>query len=525
MKKVNPQSTTSVNSIVIAGGGTAGWLTAAIIAAENDVINNPNLEVTLVESPEVHILGVGEGTWPTMRDTLRRIGVDEREFLLECNVSFKQGTCFNNWRNNEPDDTYYHPFDLPVGFFEADVTAWWQQRASQIPFASLFSTQVDLCRQSKAPKQLKTPPFAAVANYGYHLDASKFADFLKRHCIEKLGIIHVLEHIEQVETDQNNFIRGLRGKQQYISGQLFIDCTGFAAKLIGEHYKSDLHRVDDILKNNTALAAQASYLRSDAPIASTTLSTAQPHGWIWDIGLPTRKGVGYVHSAEHCDINQAADTLLRYLNNDKTTESVSSDQLREIRFTPGYRKQSWVKNCVAIGTSAGFLEPLEASALVMIELAARHVANQLPATMSTIEAASRHYNHTFEAKWQRIIDFLKLHYVLSKREDSDYWRDMRDMSTASSQLYDWLMQWQQRPVSQYDFMYSDEIFPMASYQYILCGMGFASGAVPHLASHENEKIAHFLKTNERRKKQQNDGLLSNRAYIDALKISASQTVR
>lgn len=522
MMNTNEQAATPVSSIVIAGGGAAGWLTAAIIAAEHNVASNPALSVTLVESPDVRILGVGEGTWPTMRDTLRRIGIDERTFLLACDASFKQGTCFHNWRNNTAGDTYFHPFELPTGFFETNISAWWQKHSPDAAFADLFSTQVMLCQNNKAPKQPQTPPYAAVANYGYHLDANKFAGLLKQHCIEQLGVTHVIEHIEQVETDETNHITALIGKEQRIGGQLFVDCTGFAARLIGQHYGVALTPVDDVLKNNTALAVQAPYVSDDVPIASATLSSAQKHGWIWDIGLPHRKGVGYVHSSDYCDSDEAADTLLHYLNADEKTEAVKADNIREIRFTPGYRQQTWVKNCVAVGTSAGFLEPLEASALVMIELAAGHIARQLPATLHAMDATSRHYNRAFYAKWQRIIDFLKLHYVLSQRDDSDYWRAMRDMSGASAQLNDWLVQWRQRPLSHHDFMYNDEIFPLASYQYILYGMGFTGDFNPHLTSEAVKQTEHFLKINEQRKQQQRTGLPENRAFIRALRATGSQ---
>ena len=525
MKNTHEQAATAVNSIVIAGGGAAGWLTAAVIAAQHNVANNPDLSITLVESPDVRILGVGEGTWPTMRDTLRRIGISEREFLLTCDASFKQGTCFHNWRNDQPGDTYYHPFELPSGFFETNIAAWWQLHKPDAPFAELFSTQVQLCQHNKAPKQPQTPSYAAVANYGYHLDANKFAELLKRHCTEKLGVHHVVEHIEQVETDEANNIKALIGKKQRIDGQLFVDCTGFAARLIGQHYGVALTKVDDVLKNNTALAVQAPYVSDEVPIASATLSSAQKHGWIWDIGLPHRKGVGYVHSAEYCDSDQAAETLLSYLNADNKTQAVSAGDIREIRFTPGYRQQTWVKNCVAVGTSAGFLEPLEASALVMIELAAAHIAQQLPARLSAMDAVSRHYNRTFYAKWQRIIDFLKLHYVLSQRDDSEYWRAMRDLSGASEQLNDWLIQWRQRPLSLHDFMYSDEIFPLASYQYILYGMGFVGDFNARLTPEAVQKTEHFLKINEQRKQQQLAGLPENRAFIRALRVAEFQTAR
>lgn len=513
----------SVNSVVIAGGGTAGWLCAAIIAARKNPSGELTVPVTLVESPDVKILGVGEGTWPTMRDTLRRIGVDETEFLLDCDASFKQGTCFKNWRNNQTDDIYYHPFELPLGFLETDIDAWWHLSSHSQSYADLFTTQVELCKQFKAPKQAQTPSYAAVANYGYHLDANKFAEFLKKHCVNKLNVKHVVEHIENVERDNNGYITALSGKDHRIEGDLFIDCTGFSATLIGKHLGSEFTSADQSLLNNQAIAVQARYKSELEPIASCTLSTAQKHGWIWDIGLPSRKGIGYVHSADHCDFQQAADTLEHYLKMDKSVESVDSSQFREIRFRPSYRKNSWVKNCVAIGTSAGFLEPLEASALVMTELAAHQVAEQAFVDFRAMEATAQAYNSSFEIKWKRIIDFLKLHYALSERNDSDYWRNMRNEGSFSPQLKDWLLQWQQRGVSQYDFVFSNEIFPMASYQYILNGMGFHPQRKSRVDDVQDSSISRLLQRNMQRKKQHITGLPSNREYLNGLFSSVAKS--
>ncbi|MEW9799264.1 tryptophan halogenase family protein [Alteromonas sp. CYL-A6] len=512
-------SSKPIKSIVIAGGGAAGWLTAGVLAARYHNKEASAVSITLVESPDVKILGVGEGTWPTMRDTLRKIGIDEETFIQRCDASFKQGTCFHQWRTGQPGDTYYHPFELPAGFLDADIGAWWLDHTPDAAFGDLFSAQPALCEHALAPKQPQTPPYAAVANYGYHLDANKFADLLKAHCISNLGVRHVVTHITALDTDSDNHITALLSDSARIEGELFIDCTGFAARLIGEHYGIPLTEVGDVLKNNTALAVQAPYVDEQVPIASATLSTAQECGWVWDIGLPHRKGVGYVYSDEFCTPEQAADELKAYLAKDPKIQSVSEDKFRTIRFTPGYRETTWVKNCVAVGTSAGFFEPLEASALVMIELAAKHIASQLPADMSALPAVARHYNRAFSAKWQRIIDFLKLHYVLSERRDSEYWRAMTSPDSMSEQLHDWLVQWRQRPASIEDFMYSDELFPLASYMYILYGMGLAPERGNRAAA-SSPSVEHYLRQNQQRKQQYLAGLPTNRALIHAIRQRA-----
>lgn len=502
----------SVNSIIVLGGGTAGWLTAAVIAAEHDIAKRQDLTVTVVESPQVKTLGVGEGTWPTMRDTLRRIGISETEFLIRCDASFKQGTCFKQWTGTGGDDIYYHPFDLPTGFFESDLALWWAAEKPDADFADMFSAQPALCAAGKAPRQLQTPAYAAVANYGYHLDANKFSDMLREHCVDVLGVKHISAHVQDIQYDKDNYLTALRTEAGDIRGDLFVDCSGFAARLIGQHYGSVFNSVSDVLKNDTAMAVQAPYADTECDIASATVSTAHKNGWIWDIALPHRKGVGCVYSSEFCSDDEATETLLSYLKNDPVTAPVNADAIRKISFTPGYRETPWIKNCVAVGTSAGFFEPLEASALVMTELAALHIARQLPRSKHELAPVSRQFNRSFATKWQRIIDFLKLHYVLSVRTDSDYWQAMANTDSASDQLQDWLYMWQHRPINQHDFLYQDEVFPQASYLYILNGMGFAQSA-PY---HHNNDTNRFIQQNEKRKQQLLAGLPSNRDYLNAL---------
>jgi 2-polyprenyl-6-methoxyphenol hydroxylase-like FAD-dependent oxidoreductase len=167
-----------VKRLVIIGGGSAGWLTAGVIAAEHRAKEGAGLEVTLLESPDIAPIGVGEGTWPTMRDTLRKIGVSEADFLRNCDASFKQGSKFDRWVSGREHDYYFHPFVLPQGYLETNLVAGWMKRHGTTPFADLVSFQPHLCAQGKAPKQAITPEYAAVANYAYHLDAGKFGTFL-----------------------------------------------------------------------------------------------------------------------------------------------------------------------------------------------------------------------------------------------------------------------------------------------------------------------------------------------------------
>ena len=467
-----------VRQVVVLGGGSAGWLVAGLLAAEHR-----GLRITLIESSDVPGIGVGEGTWPSMRDTLRRIGLSEPEFIRRCQVSFKQGSRFDSWARGVPGsegDRYNHPFMLPVGYGDADLVQAWLATQGQRPFADVVSPSVQVCEAGRAPKQVQTPEFAAVANYAYHFDAGLFGQMLREHAVDKLGVHHVIDHVDAVlshETGANvGDIAALQTREHGdLKADLFIDCSGLASRLIGQHFGVPLKSERDVLFNDAAMPVQVPHATADAPLASCTIATAWAKGWIWDIGLPTRRGVGVVYSRAHASDDEAHAALQTYL--DATGAPAERPTPRSIRFDPGYREQFWVRNCVAIGLASGFIEPLEASALALVELSAQRLCDELPMTRTTMDAVARRFNDDFSYRWARVIDFLKLHYALSSRDDSDYWRAHRDPATWPERLRELLPMWQLRAPARHDFGRIDEVFPSASYQYVLYGMGFRPDAV------------------------------------------------
>jgi tryptophan 7-halogenase len=462
-------SNTLLKHVVVVGGGSAGWLTAAVLAAAHGP--STGLKVTLLESPDIGPIGVGEGTWPTMRDTLRSVGLSETELFRSCDASFKQGSRFNGWVDGSTTDHYFHPFVLPQGYTEANLAAAWLQRHADVPFADLVSYQPHLCAQGLAPKQTTTPEFAAVANYGYHFDAGKFGQLLQRHCTEGLGVVHVLDHVVAVQSAENGDIAALQTQHQgAIAADLFVDCTGLACLLLGQHYGVPLARQQQVLFNDSALAVQVPYTQADSPVASQTIATAQAHGWVWDIGLPTRRGVGHVYSSAHTSADAVEQALRQYIMATGGPKDMASP--RKLQFEPGYRQKFWHRNCVAIGLSAGFVEPLEASALALVELSAALLADDMPATREAMDIVAQRFNTTFSYRWERVIDFLKLHYALTQRRDTGYWRDHAAPETWPERLRDLLLLWRHRPPSRRDFDRAEELFPSASYQYVLFGMGF-----------------------------------------------------
>ncbi|RYG05523.1 MAG: tryptophan halogenase, partial [Chitinophagaceae bacterium] len=365
-------------------------------------------------------------------------------------------------------DFYYHPLMLPQGFNKVDLAPYWQHTNSGNSFSDSVCFQERICENNLAPKLITTPEFASVANYAYHLNAGKFADFLKNHCVKKLGVTHILADVTQVNAAENGDIKSVTTAQNGdIFGDLFIDCTGFSSLLLGKHFEIPFVDRSDVLFIDTAIAVQVPYESEDAPIASHTISTAQEAGWIWDIGLVQRRGIGYVYSSNHTSHDNAEKVLRDYVG-----PAIDNLSVRKIPITSGHRKLFWKNNCVAVGLSAGFLEPLEASAIVLVELSAEMIAEQLPACRDVMDITAKRFNETFLYRWDRIIDFLKLHYILSKRTDNSFWTDNRNPDTIPESLQDLMKLWRYRSPGNSDFTSNNEVFPAASYQYVLYGMGF-----------------------------------------------------
>lgn len=459
--------TDQITRVVIVGGGSAGWLAAGIIAAASPA----HVQITLIESPDVAPIGVGEGTWPTMRSTLDTIGVSETDFFRECDASFKQGSKFSRWTSLSKEDDYYHPFTPPAKYHEINLAPFWLPFKEKISFANAVCPQAAICDIGYAPKQITSPEFGTVLNYGYHLDAGKFAPFLHKHCVEKLGVNYISANVTAINSYENGDIKSVTtNTQDEIVGDLFVDCTGLSSMLLGKHYDVPFISQQDILFNDSALAVQIPYAEGADAIASHTLSTAQTNGWIWDIGLQSRRGIGHVFSSRYTTDELAERELRNYIAptvGEKMAEELS---VRKISFNPGHRKTFWHKNCAAIGLAAGFIEPLEATALVLIELSAKMIAEQFPVNRSAMDVVAKRFNNTLSHHWEQIIDFLKLHYVLTKRTDTEYWRDNCLPSTSSDRLQELLALWRVQSPWLYDEMLREEMFPSASYQYIYYGM-------------------------------------------------------
>ncbi|MCG9696002.1 tryptophan halogenase family protein [Shewanella sp. Isolate11] len=465
----------AVTNIIVVGGGTAGWITACHLA-KKWVTSEGQYQVTLVESPNIPTIGVGEGTVPMMRETLKYFGIREDEFIRHCDVTFKQSVKFIDWNTPNSGDYYHHLFDYPA--FKGISDSWLKQACeTRRPFSDLVSVQGQLADAGFGPRSMANPQFIGQMNYAYHLDAAKFTQMLTRFGIDKLGVKHQLAEVVDVITDDEGKILNLITDQAEICGDLYVDCTGFSARLIGQACQVPFVDKSNVLFVDTALVAQVPYAQTNTPIPCFTQSTAKEAGWIWDIGLTQRRGVGYVYSSRYSSDEQAETVLREYLGS-----SAEGIRFRKVPMKVGYRAQSWHRNCVAIGLSSGFVEPLEATGLLIFDVTARMLAESLPANEAIMDTVAKRYNQRVQHAWNKVIDFIKLHYVVAKRDDSEFWRDNRKPETIPESLQQSLALWQYHQPSAYDFASTLEVFNLENYLYVLYGSDFETESCTSLSA-------------------------------------------
>ncbi|MHB8530492.1 MAG: tryptophan halogenase family protein [Caulobacteraceae bacterium] len=487
----------TIERVLVVGGGTAGWMTAAFLARRLGAGRPGGIRVSLVESAEIGVIGVGEGSFASVKLAFTALGVDEAWFLKEASATFKQGNKFVGWAE-APDSArhpfYYHPFSAPTRARSGlDLLPYWLLGAAgAAPFDVAMGSQRAVCEARRAPKKITERPYWGAEEYAYHFDATKLAKVLAK-VGQDLGVEQLIGTVRGVEMSEAGGVAAVTTAEHgRIEADFFVDCTGFAARLIGSALASPFRSVGDVLFQDRAMALQVPYPDPAGPLASSTISTAQEAGWTWDISLENRRGVGYVYSSRHTDDASAEAVLRSYLG-------AAADGLspRKLAFEVGWRDRQWIANCAAIGLSGGFLEPLESTGIMMIGAAADMLSEIFPRSHEDLEPTARLFNTAMTQRYERAVDFLKLHYCLSRRTDSGFWTDHAHPASWTDYLREKIPLWRRRPPSRHDLPTAQESFPLQSYHYVLYGMGFRTelsgraGAFPHLplARQEFDRIA------------------------------------
>jgi tryptophan 7-halogenase len=409
-----------IKHIVIAGGGTAGWMAAA--ALSNAV--GPQVAITLIESEEIMPVGVGEATIPPFCAFLRMLGVDEDEFVRATGATFKLGIEFVNW--GAVGERYIHPF----GKYGYDIDGigfhhYWLKMREQGDQRSLedYAFQAAAARAGKfmRPVDIERSPLASIA-YAYHFDAGLVARFFRSYA-EQRGVKRIEATIIDVAQDaETGFIRSVSlNNGQEVAGDFFIDCSGFRGLLIEGTLKAGYDDWTDLLPCDRAVAVPCE--GSDAPIPYTR-ATAHSAGWQWRIPLQHRIGNGHVYCSAHISDDEATAQLLGNLDGKPLADP------RYLRFTTGRRKKSWVKNCLALGLAAGFMEPLESTSIHLIHSGLLRLLAYFPGA-DFDQTVIDQYNQETEREYLYIRDFLVLHYNATQRDDSAFWRACRALKEPS----------------------------------------------------------------------------------------------
>ena len=400
--------------IVIAGGGTAGWLAAAILTRQLGALAS----VTLIESDEIGTVGVGESTIPTVRAFHALIGLDEREFMAETGASFKLGISFENWGGSG--DRYIHSFgDVGKSTWMGDFQHFWLEARAQ-GFGGPIGAYC-LEHEAAAAKRFATGPDATI-NYAYHFDAGRYARYLRRQC-EANGLTRIEGRIVQVERDgeSGDISAIVLADDTRVEGDLFFDCTGFRALLIGETLGVGYEDWTHWLPTDRALAVQT---QSTEPAVPYTRAIAHDAGWRWKIPLQHRVGNGLVYASEHLSDDAARARLLKAIDGEPLTEP------RLIRFQTGRRKEAWHRNCIGLSLAGGFVEPLESTSIHLIMIALIRFLQLFPGGRPS-EAAVARFNEQARREIEGVRDFIVLHYHLNER-DEPFWRARREMAIPDS---------------------------------------------------------------------------------------------
>jgi len=485
-----------IKSITIVGGGTAGWLTALLLQSyfARTATGEAGKTITLIESPNIPTVGVGEATVPGMPRTLRTAGLSEQEFFKTCNASFKLGVLFANWNVDQAGKQidYVNPFAGP-GVIDGIEQAYYylQYGADGQDFTQVFCPQTDLARAFKGPRPLGEKPYTMKVGHAYHLDAGKFANLARDICVAR-GVRHIREDVVHVEQDERGYVSALQLDQ---SGrhevELVIDCTGFRGVIINEVMNEPFISYSKYLANDRALAVQIPH-PDPTKIPSMTRSYALGAGWSWRVPLFNRIGTGYVYSSAHRTDEEARDEFVAHLG-----DTWNGVEPRVIPMRVGRNENAWVKNVVAVGLSGGFIEPLESTAIHMIDTAVRWLATYFPDS-DYPEPLRRHYNKLVGSLYDEVRDFICLHYALGNRTDSQYWIDARTELEIPDSLAENLEVWQHALPGAYDLKF-DSLFSYGTYQAVLLGKrvydtGFAApGFMKNLHLRQDLWQAHLKK--------------------------------
>jgi hypothetical protein len=452
-----------VRSVVIVGGGTAGWMTALILARS---LIERGVTITLLESPVVGIIGVGEGSTPWLRGFFDSLGIEESEWMPACHATYKCGIAFEGWSTRPGFERYFHPFasmldNLTMKQFVHNVEAR-LNGAKLYAHPDRFFIAARLAAERRAPKARESFPFDIW--HGYHFDAVLLGEFLHQKALER-GVRYQSCHVTHANLDRDGAITSVSTREgETIAADLFVDCSGFAGLLIDKALHTPYVSYANNLFNDAAVAMPSPI---DGAIPCETVSTAMKHGWAWKIPLTSRYGNGYVYSSRFCSAEEAESELRQHLG------LLEADvPVRHLKMKIGRVTQHWNKNCLAVGLAQGFIEPLEATALLFIQQTAATFVEFLEQGDLSEEAHER-FNQRVNEHFEGTRDYIVTHYKTNTRKDTEYWRENAanlNLSDSLKQLYSvWMAGKSIAPAVGQQVL--GKGYPVFSWYSIMAGMG------------------------------------------------------
>ncbi|GAB5454963.1 MAG: tryptophan 7-halogenase [Henriciella sp.] len=469
----------AVRNIVIVGGGSAGWMTAAALSS---MLPSNAVNITLIESEQIGTVGVGEATIPDVINFNAMLGIPEQDFLKATNGTFKLGIEFRNW--GQIGDSYFHPFGTHgVDMNGIDFHQFWL-RYHDADAGSVIE-DFSLCSVSAKSNKFVLPnqdPRSVLSQirYAYHFDATAYAKFLRQFS-EQRGVRRVEGKVTEVtQSSETGFIQSVTLESgETISGDLFFDCTGFRALLMRNTLEVGFEDWGHWLPCDTA---QTVACERTGALLPYTISTAKEAGWQWRIPTQHRTGNGHIYSSNHLSDDDAIESLLGDLDGTALSDP------RKIKFRTGHISKFWEKNCIAIGLSGGFLEPLESTSLFLIQEGVSKFISLFP-TADMPETVSNEYNRQLTKKFAQVRDFIILHYKATQRSDSEFWNYCRTMSVPDSLTEKMELFEEAGRV----FRYEDELFSKTSWIAVLLGQNvMPRNADPIVQTLDQNQITHSL---------------------------------
>ena len=406
----------NVKSLAIVGGGTAGWMTAARLAKH---FSKTDITITLIDSSDIGTVGVGEATIPTLRRFYSELGMNDLEVMRACQATCKLGIEFRDWYQSG--SRFIHPFGLYGQKANGiDFHHYWMRlrELGEAGDLSDYSLGVQLAKHHKFIEPSPKPPSElSVFDWALHFDAALFARLMRDYATEN-GVAHIDPKIERVEVNSDTSVKALHlHNGQQVSADLYVDCSGFSGLLIEQAQRTGYEGWSQGLKCDRAVAVQSV---RDGEAAPYTVSQARLAGWQWKIPLQHRQGNGHVYCSDYISDDEAAATLVDNIKGELIT------QPKPFQFVAGRRKKAWNKNVVAVGLAAGFLEPLESTSIALVETAIEKIRRVFRGPFFT-DALVQEFNDLTAQEYERVRDFIILHYKLNQRDDGEFWRKCRDM--------------------------------------------------------------------------------------------------